>query len=212
MKLKFLGAGAALASGCIAMTLASARADVIYTYTGNHFASVSNENAPPAPQYTKTDSVSGNFTLLTALGDNLPLTTIAPTSFSFTDGVQTLTNSTPGVGPVGFQIATNAAGLPLDWSIVVNLITSIISERIDTQTISGVIDIGEQSTPNGDTNGGVITNTLGMWTVSTVPAPVAGAGGPGLLAAGLAFLVWRGRSAAMALFRRRQRLFAPVAS
>jgi hypothetical protein len=45
-----------------------------------------------------------------------------------------------------------------------------------------------------------------------VPAPNAGAGVPGLLACGLAFLFWRGRSAAMALVRRRQRLFEPVAS
>ena len=42
MTLKFLGAGAALAFGCIAMTVASAQADVIYTYTGNHFTTVIN--------------------------------------------------------------------------------------------------------------------------------------------------------------------------
>jgi hypothetical protein len=49
-------------------------------------------------------------------------------------------------------------------------------------------------------------------TVSPVPSPNAGAGVPGLLACGLAFLFWRGRSAAMALVCRRQRLFEPVAS
>ena len=42
MTLKFVGAGAALALGCMAMTIASARADVIYTYTGNHFTTVIN--------------------------------------------------------------------------------------------------------------------------------------------------------------------------
>src|SRR5262249_42670862 len=76
MTLKFLGAGAALALGCVAMTIASARADVAYTYTGNAFTTVTNINPPPAPQYTTTDSVSGNFTLPTAIGDNLPLATI----------------------------------------------------------------------------------------------------------------------------------------
>jgi len=59
-------------------------------------------------------------------------------------------------------------------------------------------------------------NTAATLTATTVgntaPAPVAGAGIPGLLAGVGAFLFWRGRTAAMAFVRRRQRSCQPVAS
>ena len=211
MTLKFLGAGAALAFGCIAMTVASAQADVIYTYTGNHFTTVLNNNPAPAPQYTTTDSVSGNFTLPTALGDDLPLTTIDPTSFSFTDGVQTLTNSTPGI-VTSFNIATNAAGLPSLWSIDITTILLGTTEDIFTDLSTNAhftADGGSQVNSSNLANQGRNINP-GTWTVSSTS--VAEPDSAWLLAAGLAFLFWRERSAAMALVRRRQRLIEPAAS
>jgi hypothetical protein len=216
MKLKFLGAGAALALGCIGMTIASAGADVIYTYTGNDFTAVQNQNPPPAPQYTKTDSVSGSFTLPTALGGNLPnlpLTTINPTSFSFTDGVQTLTNNTPGLA-ASFELATNAAAIPSYWEILLSVATPFMTNVIESAHNSPgqTIDEGSQSTSgiSGTVNFGYVIEHPGPWSAASTS--VAEPGSAWLLAAGLAFLFWRARSATMALVRRRKYLFAPVAS
>jgi hypothetical protein len=83
----------------------------------------------------------------------------------------------------------------------------------DVMTINFSTPItGTNASPIGSVNiDSFIAGTV-AGSVSPVPAPNAGAGVPGLLACGLAFLFWRGCSAAMALIRRRQRLFEPVAS
>ena len=155
------------------------------------------------------DSVSGNFTLPTALGDDLPLTTIHLTSFSFTDGVQTITNST-SLLPT-FQIGTNATGTPNDWNIQIKGINaSVVFDIITTSDIK-VFDSGDQSNLAGTAeNKGVNNNAPGNWSVASTS--VAEPDSAWLLAAGLAFLFWRERSAAMALVRRRQRLIEPAAS
>jgi hypothetical protein len=57
-----------------------------------------------------TDSVTGFIDLATALGDNSPLQSITPSSFSFSDGVQTLNNTTPGITSNFLDIATNSQG------------------------------------------------------------------------------------------------------
>jgi hypothetical protein len=216
MKLKFLGAGAALALGCMALTIASAGADVIYTYTGNDFATAVNNNPPPPPQYTMMDSVSGSFTLPTALGDNLPLTTINPTSFSFTDGVQTITNTTNGVVPV-ISVATTLTGSISEWDINIQDITSASTGDIESYDIpSGAMDYAtNHAAINPSANYAQNTSAPGSWTTTPIapaPTPVMGTGGPGLVAGGLAFLFWRARPAAKALVRRQRRLFAPVGS
>ncbi len=56
------------------------------------------------------------------------------------------------------------------------------------------------------------TAVTGSAVPVTAPAPVAGAGIPGLLAGVLALLFWQGRTAIMALVRRRQRWSKPVTS
>jgi hypothetical protein len=217
MTLKFLGAGAALALACIALAIASAQADVIYTYTGNDFTTVFNNNPPPAPQYTTMDSVSGNFTLSTPLAANRPLTAIPTTdilAFTFTDGVQTLTNTTPGLQPPMIGIGTDIAGNPNVWDIDLSA-TDLSTFRYIIESFNLPTSIFDQGftfvlTINNNSNTGEILNDPGAWTVTTTT--VAEPGSAWLLAAGLAFLFWRQRPAAMALVRRRQRLFEPVAS
>jgi hypothetical protein len=58
-----LGTAIVFAAALSAMLPASSSADVIYTYTGNDFTTVS------AP-YTTTDSVTGYFDLTAALGNS----------------------------------------------------------------------------------------------------------------------------------------------
>ena len=88
-----------------------ANAGVIYTYTGNDFTAASTP-------FTTGDEVTGSFTVPTALGANLSLASISPTSFTFSDGVDTLTNLT--ATPYSFEVATNSLGQITDWYIGIN--------------------------------------------------------------------------------------------
>jgi len=205
MKLKLLGAGAVLALGFIAMSTAYARADVIYTYTGNPFVDGVNGTPPPDLPYTTSDRVTGQFTVPTALAPNLVVANVTPTSFHFSDGVQTVSNLTTFDVDV-FQISTNGSAAISAWTIILlfNQTQDVIQS---VESIANVQDRVVQSQVGAEVNA-----NPGVWIVTPVPAPVAGAGVPGLLAGVLAFLFWQGRSAGMALVRRRQRLLEPVAS
>jgi hypothetical protein len=59
-----------------------------YTYTGNDFQSATSP-------YTGSDFVSGFFTLTSPFADNLVAASETPTSYSFTDGVQTFSSVIP---------------------------------------------------------------------------------------------------------------------
>jgi len=81
-----------------------------YTYTGNNFTYATGP-------YTKSDAVSGYLTLQYPLGDNLDLLNQAGfvSAFSFTDGVQTLTQNNAYVGLA--QFSTNSSGAITGWDL-----------------------------------------------------------------------------------------------
>jgi hypothetical protein len=87
-----------------------AHADSIYTYTGKDFTSA---DGP----FTTNDFVSGSLTTTTPLADNLDKASITPASFSFNDGVNTITNTNEF--EEGILISTNASGAITDWSIII---------------------------------------------------------------------------------------------
>jgi len=65
---------------------------------------------------------SGDFTVATALGDNLTLASVTPTSYTFTDGVNTLTNLNSSIEyylfpTLEFRISTNSSGGITNWDI-----------------------------------------------------------------------------------------------
>lgn len=88
----------------------SARADTIYTYTGNPFTTI-------LPFFTCPPrcSISGSFTLAQPLAANQSFVSITPLSYTFTDGADVFdpTNSTAGFT----SFTTNAAGVPILWQI-----------------------------------------------------------------------------------------------
>jgi len=88
-----------------------ANADALYMYTGKDFTGAS------AP-FTTSDNITGSFTVLTAFGDDLSLTPFTPTSFTFSDGVDTVTNLT--AISFFFEVATNSLGQVSDWEIGIN--------------------------------------------------------------------------------------------
>jgi hypothetical protein len=204
-KLKLLGAGALLVLGLCALASAHAQADVIYTYTGNPFTIGANGSPPPDLPYTTNDKVTGQFVEAAPLPSNITLQSITPTSFSFTDGVQTKTNLNTLMS--SFKVTTDSSGDITKWQINLDPTQTHVIITEDT-TNGNILDFGAI----GPTTAAEVDNTPGSWSMSPVPAPIVGAGIPGLLAGFGAFRFWRGRSAAAAFVRRRHRSYQPAAA
>lgn len=157
---------------------ATARADTIYTYTGNDF----NEVSGP---YTTSEFISGYFVLASPLGDNTTTYDAGPVlSFSFSDGVTTLTNSTPQVSDIFTSLVTNSNGVPIDWEVeiiapcsgnscsIVSCFTPNANCSSDYSNIlllpsyveyEGSIGSRSQFTPTA------FATAAGVWTITTTP-------------------------------------------
>jgi hypothetical protein len=95
-------------------------ADTTYVYTGKPYTYV-------LAGYNYSDFVSGSFTLAAPLGNNLAplvggniaLFLIVSTSYSFSDGLQTINNAnTPW--PSNFNVRTDAFGDIINWDITIS--------------------------------------------------------------------------------------------
>ena len=136
-------------------------ADTTYTYTGNDFIYASSP-------YTTSDSVSGEFTLSSPLANNITtLTTITPVSFSFTDGVNTITNLTAGVNVSYFEFETNASGAITYWDI--NVSTNSGDENIQSYNEPGGYDDAGYHY-NASSFGIASVPSAGTWSESTPSA------------------------------------------
>jgi hypothetical protein len=165
----------------------AAKASFVYSYTGSSFTSGATAFAG--------DSVSGEFTVASALGDNFT-GTVTPTQFSFSNGLFSVGNSNSSF--YAFDIQTSAAGAIISWSI---------SLRASGGPWTGMI----QTTSSGDSTSSLGPTTLisasnsgapSMWSVTdppaTTPLPAAlplFAGGLGTLG----LLGWRRKRKAAAL-------------
>ena len=150
--------GCALASGLTLPALAS----VSYVYSGHGFVNVS-------PPYTTSDSVSGQLTLASALAPDLTsLTAVSPLSFSISDGPETISNSTPGVGSE-FLFKTDASGAITAWAVVLD-VTSVYDFSIATVDSPGVYGVYDSAQHGGGTEEGIVENQAGVWSLaSAVP-------------------------------------------
>jgi hypothetical protein len=68
--------------------------------------------------------ITGSFTVAAPLGDNLNLASVTPLSYSFTDGVQTLTNLNSSIilyspPTLNFRFSTNASGAITSYDVAV---------------------------------------------------------------------------------------------
>jgi len=114
MKLRLLGAVYACLFSLGIVT--SAKAAVIYAYTGDTFDSIFDDN-PPQGAYSNTDFVSVTFTvpeLLINLGPSP--TPITPTSFSISDGRNTFTSAAPPPR-LNFEVITDERAAIAFWQI-----------------------------------------------------------------------------------------------
>ena len=131
-----------------------ARANVVYTYTGNPFTDVLDPPFPPGT-FDTSMQVTGWFELAAPLVAGAPLTDIGGDvlAFSFSNGRSTLTHADPNLTTL-FFVQTDAAGAIDVWDVIVQqaLVLTPLGDhdtRIVTQNdtagllgLSGVQDLG----------------------------------------------------------------------
>jgi hypothetical protein len=157
-----LGLAIVCAAALSAMVPASSRADTIYTYTGNGFASA-------ISPYTSTDLVSGWIDLLEPLGISVGPLTITPVSFSFSDGVQTITNNNYNVASFSFNdFVTSSSGGIVWWYVE---LFGVPNGGIHTYNSPLYSSYGDYAAGAGGY--AVNYSAPGTWEVTTTPIPAA---------------------------------------
>ena len=167
-----LGLAIVCAAALSAMVAASARADTIYTYTGNDFNFIGNDPLSSFP-FSTSDFVSGTIDLRNPIGDNAVNVTLSlnslifPGSFSFSNGVQSFNYPGPPSFEVfQFGIFTDSAGVITSWDIDLTILLS--DELITANSGSTITDIGQTSRSHGSNQ-----DMPGTWTITTTPLPAA---------------------------------------
>jgi hypothetical protein len=108
-----------LVLAALALPAAALADTVTYTYTGNPFTNFATSGSA-IQVFTPADILTIQFTVAAPLINNLPSAQFSPISFSLSDGVQTITDTTPDLAtrtPNPFQIATDSTGTILHWYI-----------------------------------------------------------------------------------------------
>ena len=128
-----------------------------YQYTGNPFTNVT------AP-YTTSDFVSAMVTLAGPLAPNMPFTSVTPTAFTLSDGVQTITNINANFS--SFSFATGPTGAITVWHVNAGALSGSI-----TTVGGGNLSPGDTGHLNGTSAIGHNANAPGTWALvsSTVP-------------------------------------------
>lgn len=137
-------------------------ANVIYTYNGTPFTTVTGP-------YTTSDKVTGSLELMSALGPNMSPTSVTPLSFSFSDGVQTITNSSVGLF-VNISFGTGPTGAITQWAVQVGTASGII------QTVNSItaFDSGHLVPLENGSGLVVFAHNPGIWSMSTSSVPDVG--------------------------------------
>jgi len=172
------------------MVLVASQADasVIYTYTGNNFTTFySIGPTPPSPlPYTTDNRVSGFIELPAPLAAGLAMTSVAPLSFSLTDGRNTIThaNSTSRL----FELGTDAFGVIDQWRVSVRIFPPVLAGGtvygVGTQNYTFILDGGGEDLCGPDSIIGCVVGTApsyaisgevwkspGTWRLQPVPEP-----------------------------------------
>jgi MYXO-CTERM domain-containing protein len=188
MNFKDLAIGAALAIGLLSTP--AAHAEVMYFYTGNGFTTF--EPLGSGNPYNNTDKVTATIVLSNPLGNNFFPSLVTPVAFSLSDGVQTITDTSPSV-QTRFLFATNATGQIVRWDVEVALATGPQADYIDTVNVDAaplpaILDKATLYVDGADYSASNQANP-GMWTAVPAP-PLSNPTALGVLA--LVFL-WRRR-------------------
>jgi hypothetical protein len=153
------------------LCVASARADTVYTYTGNPFTILTGSDVCPL-----VCNISGSFTLASPLAANLPFEAITPTAFSFTDGSVTVTEGASEGGR--FEVATDSGGNISFWEIALGsgqpfgpgVCTSLDTVRDPIGTPQDNSLSVSCSSSEAFIGSAVVNDNPGRWSSSTVPS------------------------------------------
>jgi hypothetical protein len=150
----------------VCLFAASARADTIYTYTGNPFAVFSGLDACPP-----VCNISGSFTLASPLAANLPFEAITPTAFSFTDGSVAVTEgrfevATDSGGNISFWEIALGSGQPFGPGVCTSLDT--VRDPVGSPQDNSINVVCSTDAPIGTA---LVNANPGRWSSSTVPEP-----------------------------------------
>jgi hypothetical protein len=161
---------------------ATANASFVYSYTGNNYTNFSGISGGV---YDASMFVSGTFELGTALAPNLSSYSINPLTFSFNDGINTVTQA--NTNSATFLISTDGTGGITGWNIDLNSVpaTDVNEIKVYIGTDSTYIDTATLSTCTAASGGHCSSYTLtdavsnagnpgGTWEVTSVPVPAAG--------------------------------------
>jgi len=160
------GASVGLLVGFAALALGASASATTYVYTGKDFDSFT---VPTT--YSTSDSVTGSITLTSPLADNISTFFLQPPatieSFSFSDGLQTITNA-DATGSA-FSFKTNASGDITAWQVTVYIgaVSSDSIGTVDAPSILGVFDQGV--TTINDTGGN--RSLPGSWSLQATGTP-----------------------------------------
>jgi hypothetical protein len=138
---------------------ASASADVVYQYVGSDFATV---QAP----YTTSEAVAGTVTFSSALPDNLNnhgnVQFVTALSFSFSDGVETISSVSPDLLNQVFEFRTNALGQITNWTV------NIIQQLTSDTSIQIASSLGEDLVQTETCTSGSLASGCNTATVTIV--------------------------------------------
>jgi hypothetical protein len=192
---RFSCVAAAFALAVAFVPVDSARADVVYTYTGADFSTV---NAP----FTAGEDVTGTITFSGPLAANLKVlnnqtSNVTPVSFSFSTG-STLTLTSAHISPnfTFLEFSTDSAGNITGWDIQIGLggggefhIKNFV-DATNTPQLGDQVDLGSVSSNDH--------GTPGQFAVAAVPEPSTWA--MMILGfCGLGFMARRGKKSALRL-------------
>lgn len=170
--MKKLSITAAIAVATMFAAASAQAIPITYVYTGNPFTVIS-DGGGTGP-YNTSDSVTGSVELSTPLGDSFN-GSVTPIAFSFSDGVQTITNSST-LTTTTFLFQTDSSGAITHWFIVLeNSLPSGATNNIDTSMEAGLSgDTGRVFEPGVGEVLGANGFDPGTWNQKTSSVPDTG--------------------------------------
>ena len=153
------------------ISIASAKGDAIYSYTGSHFTTVTGS----APAGITSDFITASFTFAGPLGPNLSEASLTPLAWSISDQIDTITSADPAASIVLSFFSTDAMG-----KIVPTTIFSVFDihfgRELDMETFNSGGDAVRYSRISGPGAGLIYqasTTQTGVFTLTPEPAAIA---------------------------------------
>lgn len=168
----------------LAAVFASPAGAATYSYTGNNLDSYSSITVPCTPfsPGCGISNITAELVFAAPLAANLSFQTVTPTSWMISDGLSTVTDTTPGFSFVFAPgVSTDASGNISEWLFDVYQASSVTGElyELRTQNYPGLTPEDQtaycQSMSSTCTFADIAnaTNNPGVWSQTVVPIPAS---------------------------------------